>query len=271
MFNKKNYYIGFTLIELMITLVITSFLLTFIVKIFLGMEASYSTQVALNTLEENANMFNQLIEPIVNASGYIGCPRLTEHFPLVNHTEYLYTSANKLELASDVDAKENTQVLVVRYSEVKHVDLLKDMRSLSVLYLTKGDSFSKDDIVIISDCKNADMFVIKENVELQDGTQKMFSKQNLSKLYKRNSSIMLYRENTYLISETGRKNSQGLPINALYVKDIDHRKMELLEGVESMHLTLDRKGAGVAFALTFKSVNDFYLEKQWFNFVMSRN
>jgi hypothetical protein len=51
-----------------------------------------------------------------------------------------------------------------------------------------------------------------------------------------------FKDNSYFIKNTGRKNTDGTPVYSLYRKDIKNRTAELVEGVEDMKIKTQISG-----------------------------
>ena len=64
---------GLSLVELMVAMVISLFLLAGVVQIFLGSKQSYRVNEGLSRLQENARYAFDRIAQDLNASGYMGC------------------------------------------------------------------------------------------------------------------------------------------------------------------------------------------------------
>ena len=87
----------------------------------------------------------------------------------------------------------------------------------------------------------------------------------LAHRYEKNVELRKLEVNTYYIADTGRKSIKREPVFALYVKNINHYKQELVEGIQRMHIENDK--SGVSIELLVNSLNSFLLEKKWFIYV----
>ena len=112
---------------------------------------------------------------------------------------------------------------------------------------------SKYDIAIVTDCENADMFRIVDNLKDNDKVTLAHSNShnstnNLSKTYKDDSQVMSFEALAFYVKDTGRNTSQGDDIYALYQFDstfhdgsgtgsyITGREQELVEGIEQLQI-----------------------------------
>ena len=107
------------------------------------------------------------------------------------------------------------------------------MHELNVLHITATPKISENTLLIISDCKNADIFIAQQISIESDGTQIIKADINLSKRYEPYAEVSVFNVNTFYIGKTDRKNANGSPIYALYLKDLTH-KTELVEGIVDM-------------------------------------
>ncbi|MEH6472916.1 MAG: PilW family protein, partial [Halopseudomonas sp.] len=109
---------------------------------------------------------------------------------------------------------------------------------------------TKYDVVVISDCVNADLFRITNmQKDTDDKTTLAHSNStntsnNLSKAYDEDAQVMTYRSFSYYVRDTGRDNSQGQAIYALYQfnplwndgTSAPGKESELVEGVEQLQV-----------------------------------
>lgn len=256
MFASKTYFIkkqqGVTLLELMISLFIAMMILFYITAIFLFYEKNHDMQVALTSVTENANMISQLFKNEIHAAGYIGCGKLTDTFPIKNNTP-LKITLHGIDVAS--------KILTISHADFQHAELIKNMHSDSVLYVTNTVKFSAGDVLLVSDCKSADIFMVKNIDFYSKEINKITAVTPLANRYEKNALVSQYEVNTYYIDTTDRFDTKGFPIHALYQKDIYQNKTELIEGIEDMKINAD---GGVAIECKLKSVTRFALEKEWF-------
>jgi hypothetical protein len=266
---------GYMLIEFMIGLLISLLVIFCLTPIYIATERSQSVQIALNTIMDNANVASHFLHTDIVTAGYMGCARLTNRFPLVNTTHIEFNAINKIVSDASSDMKPGSQAVTIRKASMQSVSLVKNMRSYSILYVSNTLAVSSGDVLLISDCKTADLFTVKEVQSLADNTQKIISEQPLSALYKLNAEVRQLEVNTYFIGETERKTQRDAVIFSLYKKDIHQHKLELVEGINDMKVNIDvnQKGQqqGVSIELNVGSLNDFILQKIWFIYVALRD
>lgn len=257
--NHFNSYSGISLIELLISITIGLFLLTCFINILIAAEKNYSLENNINAIQENSRISSSVLRDAIHHAGYIGCALLTDHFSLADQSGLNFSSKNKLFLSEDNN-------LVVWNLNLTHSYLEKEMRSGSILYVSNDEKFSPGEILLISNCKSADIFMIKEIEKHFDGTQKITSTKPLSFRYEKNADVGKIIMNTFFVGETPRGTS------ALFMKDISGRKMELVEGVADMQVKtwMDASSiTGVSIELILQSLDHTLQKKQFIDVAMN--
>src|SRR5579872_6732477 len=98
-FVKKQY--GTTLIELLLSLMLSILLLGLLSVIYLATDRQNTALVTLNILHEHAHFALQQLKTEIEMAGFIGCPRFHSQFPFNNSTEYFLQANSILELKED--------------------------------------------------------------------------------------------------------------------------------------------------------------------------
>lgn len=222
MFKRKlqliNYQ-GATLIELMITLTISIILLSLLSVIYLATENQNIFIATLNTVNENSRFALQKLSHELKMAGFIGCPTLRPDLLLNNATAYPLNSSNIVEL--NQDAIGSTR-LTVRHRSARADTLAQPMTEPSRLELSAHFQIENEAVLVISDCRHADIFQAKQ-VTQQAGGQRIVSFTPLRYRYSQGAEIGLLEVNTYWIEK-----------NALYQLDLSGNKSELVEGIQRL-------------------------------------
>lgn len=250
---------GFTLIELIVSITMSIFILFGLVSIMLATDTAHRSQVALNSIEDASRDVSRVLSTAIHFAGYIGCARFIDQLPLTNHTQYVFTPQNSIS--------EEKGAFTIRRMGLVNTELIKTMRGHSVLYVSNNIHFSKDDVLIISDCQSVDIFLVKEVLNQIDGSQKIISQSPLSILYEKNAQVSFFEENTYFVADTGRFSFYHVPVFALYMQDIYQHKTELVEGVDTMRVVIDKRKKipiGASIELQLSSLGRLCLQKEWF-------
>lgn len=270
--------LGMSLIELVLSMAITLFLLVFLMGLFLSTETSYRLQMDLMAIQENAKTAIIHLNSEIKKAGQIGCARLSNNFPMQAYESYSLSSSNQL-----IGTESS---ITLRYGHFSGSTLIKGIQSKSILYSTLSfPIFKQGDILIISDCKHAELFQAEAVVKLKDKEIKIMSSRPLYYDYDRTAEIGRFEVNTFFIKKTSRNYPNKMPIYSLYLQGIHEDKKELVEGITAMkiHYDLMENGklitkkaseihnwsdlAGIAIDFTASSMN---LEKEWHDYISLR-
>lgn len=219
---------GFGLIELMIAVTIGLLLLSMILQIYLTNLNSYRLQLALNQVQQNAKTAIDILNTEIHQAGYIGCAHLTYDFPIFSYPPYTLMSHNKI-------SSQKVDEITIRRADFPAAVLIEPMQDTSILSVSHHVRFSSGDILIISNCNQAEIFEVKEIKSFQGG-QKIISHYPLHHQYEQQTEVSRFVINTYFIANTHRRYANGKPIYSLFVKDINQRKSELIEGIQQMRI-----------------------------------
>jgi Tfp pilus assembly protein PilW len=275
MYHNKL-YCGFTLIELLIVSVISMGIFGALTTIYLTTEKNYQAQIALTSIEENAQYTLHFLEKSLHMAGNIGCAKLTKDFPIKHLSSYDFSASNKI---SGTGA-----LLTIRGMNQLTAGLIAPIRDPTVLYVNSSPHFSPGDIVMISSCKSAEIFKIKQVSIVNDATQRIVSTEPIHQHYSLSAEVGLLEENSYFVNRTGRFDSKRVPISAFYVKNIHQHKMELAEGIEKLKFNCEVETNGlrklispeqvsdwtqvIGIQVSFQSValNGYPLKKMWYRY-----
>jgi type IV pilus assembly protein PilW len=284
----KKWLSGNTLIELMLSIMLSMLVVGLVITVYLATEKIHLTQTALMTIQENSRAAIHILNSDIRMAGYIGCVKLKNGFFIDNNTPFVLTDKNKIQNYSGPEIKAGSNAITLRHMAASHATLLQTMQDYSVLYVTAVPHFSNGDILLIADCKRAEIFLVKKVVILGNHTQKIISARPLSTLFKEYSEVGRFEVNTYFIGKTPYQTTKGLPIYALYRKDIHSYKTELVQGVNDMkiHYGIIDNGRlvehpaneisdspivlSVSIKLTFNSIDALKLSKNEYSYVTLR-
>jgi hypothetical protein len=246
--------LGVTLIELMLALTGTAFILSLLSSIYLTAQTSFTTQSDLSQLQDNARIAASFLTHDIHLAGYIGCAKLTADFPLKNTTDFILNADNKISV--------NKDSITVRHADTAHDNLLAPMSDYSILQTAQDVKFFVDDILLIADCKSADIFKVKEIYRISGG-QEIMAEKPLSNFYQMDAEVSKLEFNTYTAGNTGRLNNKNEPVYALYLNNT-----ELVEGVKELRAVLDQDKAkitGISLLLTLMPAS-----RQWRHYIALR-
>lgn len=286
MYNRKS-SIGMTLIEMMLALMLSLFVISALVEIYYVTENNYAAQSALLQLQQNARIANEILSSKVRMAGFMGCAHLTSKFPLINHTQINLSQRNKIAYFQAAEMKPGTDGFAIWQAKSISGLLTNNMSDYSTIPISKEIPVSAGDVLFISDCKTTELFTVKAS-QNKNGEQIVSTSTPLNKLYAQSAEIIPLEMEAYFIADTGRLNENHQPIYALYRKGLDQQKIELAEGVDQMQIdyvlvdgkktathhwnsTVDSENMlALSLQLTLSTLTKFILQKNWYIYVALR-
>lgn len=230
---------GMTLVELMITLLLSSMLAIMILNTFLFIKRSVLTQQALVRLQVNARTLDYLLGKALRNSGVFGCRKLqAQDRPFLEID--IPCSKGVLGILPQQLPKhfKGTERVLRRYK--KESDMLWLQSSKPYLSTTNLRSGT---ILAISDCKDLTFFR-----KCEDAVSVVKAPFQLSVL----------TSTVYYVGDTRRKNTKGKTIYALYATDFNGRTLELVEGVEKLEIVYGSFIEGALIYQKAHEVTDWY-------------
>ncbi len=258
--NNNSSYSGLTLVELLVTMIISVLVLGGVYKIFDGSSTTYRVQEGLSRLQENGRFAMDFLIKDVRLAGYMGCMANVSNLvnTLNNNTDYIYDfsvglygfDAQNGTWAPTVDSSivsplPGSDIITVRGLIGSSVHIAETMpivsADLKTVPVPSGVTapVKNDDIVLISDCTaNAAIFQIT-NYTVSNGnlvhnaggsTVPGNHTKNLGHQFQKGAEIVKISTTSYFVST----NSAGHP--ALYRKIGSDSKDEIVEGVENMQI-----------------------------------
>jgi type IV pilus assembly protein PilW len=265
---------GLTLVELMIAMVIGLIVLAGVAQVFATTRSTYRWSDGLSRIQENGRFALEFLSRDTRMAGYVGC--LSKTTPVANHLNtpndyatdfvlgqhvsghaYAGTAAAVTDWSPalpanyfvDGEVVPDTDVLVIRRGdEGTHQVLPPYMPTPSAaLQVETGTGLNVNDIVIVADCKTADLFqitgptdpdltgTVNHNIgAVSQGPGN--ATQNLSKTYSGDAELFKLITRVYYI---GRRNNDPANPPALFRKELRQGVLvseELVDGIESMQL-----------------------------------
>jgi len=154
---------GVTLVELMIALVIGLILTAGATQIFLGSKETYRTSEALSRVQENGRMALQLLAREIRQADFFGCQdNLSSIFSQLNPgSDFDPLGDGGLDV-SDNTGPNDTDGITLRSVKADDDLYLTNQPSGSAETLTMNEprAVAQGDIMIITDCRSADMFQV---------------------------------------------------------------------------------------------------------------
>ena len=281
MTNKHNLS-GFSIVEIMVGLVISSILMAGIIDIYISNKQTYRMQEALSQVQENGRAAIDLLAQDVRMAGYQGCANIKSTEPLTYLTSGVpdFTLATVIgghtfdgsswtpslpatRLTSAHAVKANTDVLTVTRASSCSQDLSTAVAAGSssiTLVGARTCPIKAGDYFMISDCGGSEIF--KSNSVTWGSNQTTLATTNgaLIRSYSNQNTgnrgiarVMRLTSADYFISE----NAVGIPI--LRRNELDgnsgYTNTPLLEGVENMSIEYGSRTPGTNQNVLYQSAS----------------
>lgn len=262
-FNRET---GLTLVEIMVALVIGVVLVGGISQVYISLNQTNRVSQSLSNMQESTRLNGDLLFEDLSHVGYLGCADPMETIPDVIYngapahiTDFVNNALTGWEVDGtgwgddpDLDAINTTGTKnAIIGSDVFRVKFLsRTSLTLASAMGTPNDNIvlnnnilglGQDDVAAIGDCRSVDIFKVTGTSETPisiSHSAALNSKSSLSKRYDdlENTAVRTLLSNTYFVADSGRNNSSGDPINALFRLGRDGDIEEIAEGVDNMQI-----------------------------------
>ena len=269
---------GYSIVELMVASVVGLIVLSGAVTVFTGNKSSQKLSSGMARIQESGRVALDILSNDIRLTGYQGCtngtisPRVISRVrPTVNlpmdalwGAEYNGTSWSPEE-HTDLSAisnspKPGTDVIYVQHGSGRTTLLSSSMTGLSgpITLQTNPDQLDTGDLVMISNCSNADIFRATNVDGSTDGSSSVSvgfaagaanTQSSLNTIYTidpgdiQNNSmrVMRFESNAYFVGDSNRNDKNGNDIFSLFVvdttsPDTPFAAVELVEGVENLQI-----------------------------------
>lgn len=257
--KNKVHQQGFSLIEIMISLVIGTFLLGGVLQIFMHTRETNKMQENLSRMQENGRFTLDLLTQDIRMAGFRGCAALStvvsDPIPLPAFTTATEVTANN-DTTNNWDSVAcgpsskctiDTDVIHISFAESCHGNLSADMTGISSpinISTNNTCSINSGDALLISSCQTGDIFR-----STSSGTT--ISHSPLNNIYTNNAATELFKYHAY--SYFIRESETGSSEKSLWRWDraataSSSNPVELTEGIENMQVIYgeDTDSDGVA-------------------------
>lgn len=242
---------GLSIVELMISIVLGLLLMAIIAQIYLGSKQTYRGNENASRLQENGRFILHRMGQDIRMAGYLGCNRdvsVNNIAQPVSNTWLQYAQAVRGYTASTVptsllaagEALSGTDVVQIQGAIGPAASLTGNMGVANANVQINGNpgQLQADDILLIADCANADVFRAT-TVSTGSGTVTIAhasstnSSNFLSKAYEANTQVLRFGTYIYYVG-TG---AAGCSANMLCRKRLSGFNLtteELVDNVENM-------------------------------------
>jgi hypothetical protein len=208
---------GLSLIEVMISLSLSMMLLMILLHLYLQNQQSTNSQNSIMQLNHELTMTSLLLREDIHQAGYIGCPKLTADFSIANHTGIVFDAGHALLLDTE-------NHLLVQHAQLKHAILYGILLGGKYLEVSRNKLFQAGDILILSDCKHAEIIRVLK-VTQHHGMQQIELTYALRYKFSKYAELARLSQHTYFLQD-----------HHLYVQTIKHRKLTLMRDVNQFNI-----------------------------------
>ena len=165
---KKKYQIGLTLIELMFGLAISLLMTLVISSVYVNSKKTFIVQDSVSRLQENARSGIDQLEDNIRMAGFLGCRG--QSLKLINtlktDTGMLFNyplGVSNLSIKNNITPVTNSDIVTIWTADSEDYPLIEPMTSVTDSpIISKNNSFSIGDIVLITDCNAHTLFKISQ-------------------------------------------------------------------------------------------------------------
>jgi hypothetical protein len=237
---------GMMLVEAMLASLLGLLLVSCLFKLYISMQKSYQLHTSLTQVQASLQSTLDILTHEIRLAGYIGCAKLTDDFPIKSYQSYSLTTKNKLQLFETA--------VSVKHASQKYVNLARPMQSFFTLELTNQHTFKVGDILIISDCRHAEIFCVKKISHLRD-KQIIVPDGGLHSLFDDIAEVSRFESHYFYLEH-----------NALYDENIRRSKMRLVDGINSLSINTNNTGGYNTAAIKVAAKMNL-IEKKWYAYV----
>lgn len=250
---------GFTLLELLISLGLSTFILSGVYLFFNHQNQIYGLQQTLIQEQEIGRVAVNLLRDRIRQAGGLGCTHWHAQLPVYRQAqsiaEWLPQTANAVIHSYTAQGigwqpplpsyllnkvRENTDVIVLHHAYAEAGNLLEHMSNPQApLALPLEMNLQVGDVLLLADCEQMDILQISALSRQGDHWSVMHQppynqSPALSKAYHQDAIASVLQSAAYYIGNTGRRYKNGDTIFALYQFTGHHQ--ELVEGVADLQV-----------------------------------
>ncbi len=241
---------GFTLLELLIVVALSSLILMGVFQGFFAFKKIIGSYFQAIRLQSNIRLMAHELYQITDKAGQFGCAHSAQ--PIYIHWSKKTNFEHKKLLALTWFKKTDPLFKSILPYGI-HARLKADSDILHTLSIEKDKKINpKNRHPVYADCQ--DVFILSNQDEAS------YFSSNMQFKYIGNLT-----RNLYFVAKSQRKNNQGLPIYSFYSYTTDLGVQEVLEGIESIHID---SGNARKINVLINSVEGDPLLKQWLTLVI---
>ncbi|MBX2838166.1 MAG: PilW family protein [Gammaproteobacteria bacterium] len=286
--QTKHSQRGLSLVELMISITLGLVLIAGVLSVFLGSKKSADFNTALSGLQESARFAMNSIVSDARMAGHQGCIDINSSSAIIRAdaapTDNFFDSAVS---ASEVTSANSwtpdaplgftiptgngapvigTHAISLQYGSPETFTIQPMGTVADPLVLDNADSgLTVGDLAIVSNCQVADLFEITgaAGSSLLHAAAKNRGDNRLSAPFGaagavNRARVMRFEANIYYVGDTGRTDSNGAAVTALYRQTLPYSNppIEMVEGVSNLKVKLGFRDPDAGPDLTFVEPQD---------------
>ncbi|HTM63223.1 MAG TPA: hypothetical protein VL360_01830 [Gammaproteobacteria bacterium] len=171
---------GITLIEMIAAVMITLILSSAVSKVYFTLRRYDNEFASLRRHQFRAQKIIDILQDDIGKAGYIGCAWLGDKITVKPYHQYSLTVGNYLEVTHDS--------LTLRYQLFPGAVLIQQNLKENILIADVYKKFSKNELLVISDCSHAEIFKI-HSVYIKGDKQIIMPEEPLKHEYNINAEI----------------------------------------------------------------------------------
>ena len=281
MYDKRQKQSGMTLIEIMVALLLGLILTGGAIEIFLSNKATYRLESELSRMQETGRFIVDIVSKELRMAGYMGCASrgsietnvIADEKPPEDATTdkailgyeggsgnwtpslpgSITPAMNDIDGVNSRDVISGTDVVMVQRADSCGASISGNWQTTNAnvqVHHPNQCGFSQDQVLMVTNCRTADVFAIVNNPSTSGGLQTLTHSNSantgnfLSENYGPDSQIHIFRSNVFFIAP----GESGMP--AMYMAKWDPTNpggfdiLEMADGVQDMQILYGVDNAG---------------------------
>ncbi len=226
---------GFTLVELMISMTISIFLVSGIIQLYSASRSAFRAQEQAGHLMENGRTGTEILSRTIRLARYWGCAgtqdaSVTNH--LANNQQGIFGINGTTDEITVFQVEDDTETSILDINDTLNASVNPDpLSSTAKVHVAQDSGFETGDFVVINNCAQADVIQLSGVTTVSGEDQLAFTGcSTCTQSYETNASVFKVRRTRFFIA-TG---TSGEP--ALFQQEDGGTAIELIEGVEDMQI-----------------------------------
>lgn len=242
---------GFTLLEILLAISLSLLLTLGLLYLFVNTTRFYRYQLAYNKLQADADLALSMLQSRITASGYGGCRSLKQlriinlsssttmpdRALLIFHHTGQQWNDTPLPILQSKQLADTDAILLTQLAD-NNRQIIHSMVKQTQIDMPAAFEAKLGNTMMIADCRQASLFSLVK-IQHHVTSSSLLTNKPLDKLYEQ-AVVGNYIASLFYVAATDRRDSEGLPINALYFQYQDPPlTRELIDGVIALKMDVD--------------------------------